>query len=137
MKWISFCIFFDLLLNKKCEVSYHRTFIRRSGYAKFKIFQRDRWPFYLYNRGISGKWNTLFSIGDCLVFASYRGGFPNTVIQAGVMGLPRIVADINAVNEILNNEENNLIIPLKNVKIIVKRLEIKVSKNCLFFLNKD
>ncbi|MFC4817382.1 glycosyltransferase family 4 protein [Flavobacterium sp. GCM10023249] len=55
-----------------------------------------------------------FSISDALVFPSYREGFPNVVMQAGAMGLPSIVTDINGCNEIITEKVNGLIIPVKN-----------------------
>lgn len=55
-----------------------------------------------------------FSISDCLVFPSYREGFPNAVLQAGAMSLPSIVTNINGCNEIIHDGENGLIIPVKN-----------------------
>lgn len=38
---------------------------------------------------------------DCIVMPSYREGFPNTVLEAGAMGLPSIVTDINGSREIV------------------------------------
>lgn len=54
-------------------------------------------------------------ISDCLVFPSYREGFPNVVMQAGAMGLPSIVTDINGSNEIIIEGFNGTIVPAKNV----------------------
>lgn len=51
---------------------------------------------------------------DCLVLPSYREGFPNSVIQAGAMGLPCIVTDINGSNEIISDGINGLVVPAKN-----------------------
>lgn len=48
---------------------------------------------------------------DCSVLASYREGFPNVVIEAGAMGLPQIVTDINGANEIIIEGQNGTIIP--------------------------
>lgn len=59
-----------------------------------------------------------FAISDCLVFPSYREGFPNVVMQAGAMGLPCIVSDINGCNEIIIEGENGVIIPVKNAEAI-------------------
>lgn len=67
-------------------------------------FQKDVRPF--------------FSIAHCLVFPSYREGFPNVVMQAGSMMLPAIVSDINGCNEIIVNGENGLIIPVKDSESI-------------------
>lgn len=55
-----------------------------------------------------------FAISDALAFPSYREGFPNVVMQAGAMGLPSIVSDINGCNEIIIEGENGTIIPVKN-----------------------
>ena len=55
-----------------------------------------------------------YAIADALVFPSYREGFPNVVLQAGAMGLPSIVTDINGSNEIIVDGENGIIVPPKN-----------------------
>ena len=71
-----------------------------------------------------------FAISDALVFPSYREGFPNVVMQAGAMGLPSIVSDINGCNEIIVEGENGLIIPSKNVeKLKEKMLTLAKDKN--------
>lgn len=57
-----------------------------------------------------------FALSDCLVFPSYREGFPNVVLQSGSMGLPSIVSDINGCNEIISDGLNGLIVPPKDVK---------------------
>jgi glycosyltransferase involved in cell wall biosynthesis len=43
-----------------------------------------------------------YAAADCFVFPSYREGFPNTVLEAGAMGLPCIVTDINGSREIIS-----------------------------------
>ena len=52
-----------------------------------------------------------YAAADCYVFPSYREGFPNTVLEAGAMGLPSIVTDINGSREIILPGENGVIIP--------------------------
>lgn len=55
-----------------------------------------------------------YAASDCFVFPSYREGFPNTVLEAGAMGLPSIVTDINGSREIIENGKNGLIIQSKS-----------------------
>lgn len=55
-----------------------------------------------------------YAAADCFVFPSYREGFPNTVLEAGAMGVPSIVTDINGSREIIHNGENGVIIPSKD-----------------------
>jgi glycosyltransferase involved in cell wall biosynthesis len=64
-----------------------------------------------------------FAIADALVFPSYREGFPNVVLQAGSMCLPSIVSDINGCNEIIKDEENGLIISVRNPEAIYKAMK--------------
>lgn len=52
---------------------------------------------------------------DISVLASYREGFPNVVIEAGAMGLPQIVTDINGAREIIIEGKNGTIVPAKDV----------------------
>lgn len=63
-----------------------------------------------------------FSISNVLVFPSYREGFPNVVMQAGAMGLPSIVTDINGCNEIIIEGVNGTIIPVKNSNILHEKM---------------
>ena len=60
---------------------------------------------------------------DCLVMPSYREGLPNTVLEAGAMGLPSIVTDINGSREIIENEKNGLIVPSKNADALYAAME--------------
>lgn len=62
------------------------------------------------------------AISNALIFPSYREGFPNVPMQAGAMGLPCIVTDINGCNEIITHEDNGLIIPPKNCKELEKAM---------------
>lgn len=61
-------------------------------------------------------------ISDCLVFPSYREGFPNVVMQAGAMGLPSIVTDINGSNEIIIDGFNGTIVPSKDVTALLRAM---------------
>ncbi|GAB7086269.1 glycosyltransferase family 4 protein [Marinifilum fragile] len=72
---------------------------------KFKGFQKDVRPF--------------LANADVFVFPSYREGFPNVVLQAGAMGLPSIVTDINGSNEIISDGVNGKIIPSKDADALL------------------
>ena len=69
------------------------------------------------------------AISDALVFPSYREGFPNVVMQAGAMGLPSIVSDINGCNEIIVDGVNGLIIPPKCEEALYHAMEKFVNSN--------
>ena len=55
-----------------------------------------------------------YAFAKALTFPSYREGFPNVVMQAGAMGLPSIVSDINGCNEIVKEAINGLIVKPKD-----------------------
>lgn len=67
------------------------------------------------------------AISDCLVFPSYREGFPNVVMQAGAMDLPAIVSDINGCNEIIIPGENGIIVPAKSEVTLMEAMELMLS----------
>lgn len=68
------------------------------------------------------------AISNALVFPSYREGFPNVVMQAGAMGLPSIVTNINGCNEIIKNGENGVIIPPKDKNALLKAMNYFVEQ---------
>lgn len=79
-------------------------FYQSSPKVKYIGYQPDVRPF-------------LFA-SDALVFPSYREGFPNVVLQAGAMGLPSIVTNINGCNEIIVDGCNGKIIPSKDERAL-------------------
>ncbi len=72
-----------------------------------------------------------YAASDCLVFPSYREGFPNVVLEAGAMGLPCIVTDINGSREIIVNDRNGVIIPSKDIDALFTAMEkMLLDKAC-------
>lgn len=65
---------------------------------------------------------------DVFVFPSYREGFPNVVIEAGAMGLPSIVTDINGSNEIVIDGENGIIIPPRQTNPLYEAMESFITE---------
>lgn len=68
-----------------------------------------------------------FAVSDVLTFPSYREGFPNVVMQAGAMGLPSIVSNINGCNEIIIEDRNGMIVPVKNTQKLKEAMERMIS----------
>jgi hypothetical protein len=68
-----------------------------------------------------------FAASDALVFPSYREGFPNVVIEAGAMGLPSIVSDINGSREIIIDDKNGVIIPPHDSEVLYRAMRDFVS----------
>ena len=64
-----------------------------------------------------------YAASDCFVFPSYREGFPNTVLEAGAMGLPSIVTDINGSREIIEHGKNGVIISSKDTNALYRAME--------------
>lgn len=64
-----------------------------------------------------------YAISDVFVSPSYREGFPNTVLEAGAMGLPCIVTDINGSNEIVQQGENGVIVPPRNAEALLSAMQ--------------
>jgi glycosyltransferase involved in cell wall biosynthesis len=72
------------------------------------------------------------AISHALAFPSYREGFPNVVMQAGAMGLPSIVSNINGCNEIIEEAKNGLIIPPKNTAALQEAMLKLINDPALY-----
>lgn len=59
-----------------------------------------------------------YAASDVFVFPSYREGFPNVVLEAGAMGLPSIVTDINGSREIIEEGRNGVIVPSQDAEAL-------------------
>lgn len=65
---------------------------------------------------------------DAFVLPSYREGFPNVVIEAGAMGLPSIVTDVNGSREIVKEGENGVIVPPRDVNALYNAMKEFVER---------
>lgn len=72
------------------------------------------------------------SVSNCLVLPSYREGFPNVVMQAGSMGLPSIVTNINGCNEIIIDNINGILVEVKNSNSIEKAMNNLCNNSLLY-----
>ena len=88
---------------------YNEDFFKYSDEVRYVGYKKDVRPYLL--------------AADALVFPSYREGFPQVVMEAGAMGLPSIVTDINGCNEIIVEGENGQIIPPKDSEALYKAME--------------
>ncbi len=57
-------------------------------------------------------------MSDIFIFPSYREAFPIAVMEAGAMGFPSIGTNINECNEIIKDNHNCKIIPVKNIEVL-------------------
>jgi glycosyltransferase involved in cell wall biosynthesis len=73
-----------------------------------------------------------YALSDALVFPSYREGFPNVVLQAGAMGLPSIVSDINGCNEIIIPNKNGIIVPPKTELELYEAMKLLLTNKALY-----
>ena len=76
---------------------------------------------------LSGGWvddtRPWLAMADALVFPSYREGFPNVVLEAGAMGKPSIVTDINGSREIIADGVNGLVVPPRDTDALRGAIE--------------
>lgn len=84
-------------------------FLREDKGTKYVGFQEDVRPYLM--------------AADALVFPSYREGFPNVVLEAGSMGLPSIVTDINGSNEVVEEGVNGNIIPTHDETALLEKMK--------------
>lgn len=90
--------------------------IKNNNAIKYLGYQKDIRPWLLAS--------------DCLILPSYREGFPNVVLEAGAMGKPCIVTDINGSNEIIVNNETGWIVPPKDIESLYSvMMEVMLRRN--------
>ena len=70
-----------------------------------------------------------YAAADCFVMPSYREGFPNTVLEAGAMGLPSIVTDINGSREIIVKGKNGMIVPPRDEVRLYEAMKLMMVSN--------
>lgn len=72
---------------------------------------------------------SVYAEADCFVMPSYREGFPNVVLEAGAMGLPSVVTDINGSREIVENGKNGLVVPPRDAAALYDAMKLMATDN--------
>lgn len=62
------------------------------------------------------------ALSDVFVLPSYREGLPNSLIEAGSMGLPSIATDINGCNEVIAEGDNGVLVPAKDAVALEREM---------------
>ena len=118
------------ILNKKLKLLLVGNFEDKLDPLKGKTLEILNTNLSIIKAGYQNDVRPYFAISNTLIFPSYREGFPNVVMQAGAMGLPCIVSNINGCNEIIEDNINGIIIPVKNENAIFQAMkEISESNN--------
>ncbi len=73
-----------------------------------------------------------YAAADVNVLPSYREGFPNCVLEAGAMGLPQVVTDINGSREIITEGINGTIVPPKDTESLYLAMKRMMLDKDLF-----
>ncbi len=90
----------------------HKKMLRSNPAIRCWGFQKDIRPY--------------LAASQVLAFPSYREGFPNVPLQAGLMGCMLLLSDINGCNEIVQDGVNGLLVPAKNTaKLTAAMLTIR------------
>lgn len=77
----------------------------------------------IHTVGLQSDVRPWLAAADALVLPSYREGFPNVVIEAGAMGLPCIVTDINGSREIISDGHNGIIVPTHDALSLARAMD--------------
>lgn len=56
----------------------------------------------------------IYALMDVFVLPSHREGFPRSLMEACAMGVPSIATDIRGCREVVKDQENGLLVPVKN-----------------------
>lgn len=72
--------------------------------------------------GFQNEMPLVYSLMDVFVLPSHREGFPRSLMEASAMGIPSIATDIRGCREVIKDQENGLLVPLKDPNGIAKGL---------------
>lgn len=97
--------------------SYVSQTIAETNSIEFIGFQEDVRPWLLASQA--------------LVLPSYREGFPNSILEAGAMGIPSVATDINGANEIIKHGVNGLLLPPKDENALFEAMKTMVQNEAL------
>ena len=78
--------------------------------------------------GLQSDVRPFLAAADAFVLPSYREGLPNSLLEAGAMGLPAVATDINGCNEVIAHGETGHLVPPKTVDALVDAFNALVDE---------
>ena len=73
----------------------------------------------------------LISICDIFVLPSYREGVPRTLLEASAMGKAIVTTDAVGCREVVEDNKNGFLVPIKDYKELAKKIEILIDNQNL------
>jgi len=73
----------------------------------------------------------LISICDIFVLPSYREGVPRTLLEASAMGKAVVTTDAVGCREVVEDNKNGFLVPIKDYKELAKKIEILINNQNL------
>lgn len=77
--------------------------------------------------GVQKDVRSFFNAMDVFVFPSYREGFGIVLMEAAAMNIPAISSNIIGCNEIIVDNQNGFLIPVKDEKSLLAKMEYAVN----------
>lgn len=69
----------------------------------------------------------LISVCDIFVLPSYREGVPRTLLEAAAMGKPIVTTDTVGCREVVEDNKNGFLVPIKNYVELANKIEILIN----------
>lgn len=73
----------------------------------------------------------IYQESDIAVLPSYREGLPKSLIEAAACGLPIVTTNVPGCREVVEDEVNGFLVPLKDHTILAERIEELVNSKAL------
>ena len=124
----------ELLTQKGVEARYVLVGDPDSGNPEaIPLAQLEQWN----NDGVVEWWGHcediagLLQQADIACLPSYREGLPKSLIEAAAAGLPIVTTDVPGCREVVDQEKNGLLVPVKDYTALADALEILVHSRDL------
>lgn len=66
---------------------------------------------------------------DFFVLPSYREGFPNTILEAGALGIPSIVTRINGMTDLIDDLETGFVCDIRSAESLCHSMKLAIEMN--------
>jgi len=122
---------YDIYLNMVGWEDNVEKLIEKLIIEKAKQYHIENRVIFHGKKSVGDELNTFYRSADIYVIPSYHEGFPRTIWEAMANSTPVIATQVGSIPYYLNDNENVLLIPPKQVAEIVKAIELLISNSDL------